>query len=50
MFIDDSLHNVEGARNIGMHAVHFSTPEQLRDDLAALGVQVASTVASEAGR
>lgn len=40
VFIDDSLHNVEGARHIGMHAVHFKTVEQLHEDLHALGITV----------
>lgn len=29
LFIDDSLRNVEGARNAGLSAVHFKSPEQL---------------------
>lgn len=40
VFIDDSLHNVEGARRIGMHALQFLTPELLRHDLAALGLHL----------
>ena len=40
VFIDDSLHNVEGARHIGMHAVHFNSVEQLHEDLHALGITV----------
>ena len=39
VFIDDSLHNVEWARHIGMHAVHFSSVERLLEDLDALGVK-----------
>jgi 2-haloacid dehalogenase len=39
VFIDDSLPNVEGARRIGMHALHFGSIDQLLDDLAALGVR-----------
>ena len=39
VFIDDSLHNVEGARRIGMHALHFTSVEQLRGDLDTLGVK-----------
>ncbi len=38
VFIDDSLHNVEGARRVGMHAVHFRSVEQVIDELGALGV------------
>ena len=40
VFIDDSLNNVEGARRTGMHALHFTTVEQLLDDLNALGITV----------
>ena len=29
VFIDDSLENVEGARNVGMHAIHFKSPQQV---------------------
>lgn len=38
VFIDDSLPNVEGARRIGMHAIHFTAPERLEAQLADLGV------------
>ena len=38
VFIDDSLHNVEGARAAGMQAVHFTSPEALSRDLRALGL------------
>ncbi|MFP5075876.1 HAD family hydrolase [Rhizobium sp. YIM 134829] len=40
LFIDDSLANVEGARAAGWQAVHFTDPETLRRDLAALGLPV----------
>lgn len=40
VFTDDSPANVEGARAIGMHAVHFQSPGQLRDDLRRLGVAI----------
>jgi 2-haloacid dehalogenase len=33
LFIDDSLKNVEGARAVGMQAVHFTGPEHLRQAL-----------------
>lgn len=39
VFIDDSPHNVEGARAVGMAALHFTDPARLRADLAALGVR-----------
>jgi 2-haloacid dehalogenase len=41
VFIDDSLPNVEGARSIGMQAVHFASADQLREELKALCVVVA---------
>ena len=37
VFIDDSLANVEGARAVGMHAIHFRDPVALRAELRALG-------------
>lgn len=40
VFIDDSPKNVEGARGVGMHALHFTGPERLRADLAGLGFPV----------
>jgi glucose-1-phosphatase len=41
VFIDDFKHNIEGAQAVGMHAVHFISPEQARLDLELLldGVQ-----------
>ena len=38
VFVDDSLHNVEGARAAGMRAVHFTSPEALARDLRQLGL------------
>ena len=38
IFIDDSLLNVEGARAVGINAIHFQSPKQLKEELAALGV------------
>jgi len=38
VFIDDSLKNVRGAEDVGMKAIHFTSPGELRRDLAALGV------------
>ena len=38
LFIDDNVHNVEGARAVGMQAHHFTTPEMLRAELVRLGV------------
>jgi len=38
VFIDDSMHNVEAGRNAGLHALHFTGPQQLRTDLTQLGM------------
>ncbi len=40
LFIDDVAHNVEGARVAGMHAIHFTAPDQLAADLRAVGFAV----------
>jgi HAD superfamily hydrolase (TIGR01509 family) len=34
LFIDDSRHNVEGAKAVGMDAIQFESPPQLRRELA----------------
>lgn len=36
VFIDDFTRNVEGARDIGMHAIQFESADQIRRDLLAL--------------
>jgi len=38
VFIDDSLPNVETAKELGMTGIHFRHPEQLSSDLRALGI------------
>ncbi|HET8729185.1 MAG TPA: HAD family phosphatase [Alphaproteobacteria bacterium] len=38
LFIDDVQKNVEGARAVGMQAVRFESPEQLRADLVVRGM------------
>lgn len=38
VFIDDSAHNVEGARAVGMYAIHFRPGGDLPGALADLGV------------
>ena len=38
VFLDDLPANVEGARRVGMQAVHFQNPEQARAELTKLGV------------
>lgn len=34
VFVDDSLPNIETARQLGFHAIHFQSPEQLNMELA----------------
>jgi len=38
VYIDDNLPNIEAARPLGFHAVHFSTPAKLRAELTRLGL------------
>jgi len=38
VFIDDFAHNVEGARAIGMHAIHYTTGTDIGAALQGLGV------------
>ncbi len=40
VFIDDSLKNVEGARAVGLPAIHFTSPDQLRESLEQVGIKV----------
>jgi 2-haloacid dehalogenase len=40
VFIDDNRSNVESAVALGLHGIHFRSPSQLRDELAALGLAV----------
>ena len=37
-FIDDSLANIQSARDFGIHGHHFTTPEKLRKDLVERGL------------
>jgi FMN phosphatase YigB (HAD superfamily) len=39
-FVDDLPENVAGAREIGLDAVLYTTPEQLRQQLLQRGVQL----------
>jgi putative hydrolase of the HAD superfamily len=36
VFVDDFKANAQGARRVGMHAIHFRSPEQALKDLQAL--------------
>jgi 2-haloacid dehalogenase len=40
VFIDDNIKNVVGARDVGMHAIHFQSPAQLRQELDQLGIKL----------
>ena len=40
VFIDDSAANVAAAADLGFATIHFESPEQLRQDLAVLGITV----------
>jgi len=36
VFIDDNPDNAAAASRLGIHGIHFQSPEQLRQELAAL--------------
>jgi putative hydrolase of the HAD superfamily len=38
VFLDDLSANVEGARRVGMQAIHYQNPDQARAELTKLGV------------
>ena len=38
VFIDDNRHNVEAALELGLEAIHFQSPGQLKGELQGLGV------------
>lgn len=38
LFIDDNLRNVEAGRKLGMHGIHFQSPEELGEELKKKGV------------
>ena len=41
IFIDDKVANVQSARSVGMHAIHFRNPDQLLTALQDLGISLA---------
>jgi 2-haloacid dehalogenase len=41
VFVDDSKRNVEAARDLGFSVVHYTTAQQLKRELRALGLQSA---------
>lgn len=44
VFIDDRLENVEAARAVGMHALHFTSPSDLREALRGFALPDGVTV------
>lgn len=40
VFIDDSKKNVAAAKEVGMHSIHFSNPQKLREELRDLGFSI----------
>jgi 2-haloacid dehalogenase len=38
LFIDDNLRNIHAAAAIGMHTVHFHSPDQLKDEFIRLNI------------
>jgi 2-haloacid dehalogenase len=40
VFVDDSKRNVEAARDLGFNVVHYTSAEQLKRELQALGLQL----------
>lgn len=38
IFIDDNALNIESARALGLHAIHFKSPELLRSELQTLEI------------
>ncbi len=38
VFIDDSLRNIKAAEELGIKSIHFTSPEQLKEELKTLGV------------
>jgi 2-haloacid dehalogenase len=40
VFIDDSLANVESARNIGFYTIHYHSPAQLKAELKKLSINL----------
>jgi 2-haloacid dehalogenase len=38
LFIDDNIKNIVGAKNVGLPAIHFQSPAQLRVELEKVGI------------
>jgi len=39
VFIDDNLKNVEGAKALGMHTIHYRSPKQMAGELRGFGIE-----------
>jgi 2-haloacid dehalogenase len=40
VYIDDNKPNADAAAELGFHSIHFTSPDQLRAELDALGLRV----------
>ena len=40
VFIDDFAHNIQGAKDVGMHGIHFTKGVNLHHELTKLGIQI----------
>jgi 2-haloacid dehalogenase len=49
IYVDDLQPNVEAARSVGMHAIRFSDPASLREELLQLGL-LRSGASTKSGR
>ena len=38
LFIDDNLKNIKAAKELGIHCIHFKSPEQLKEELYNYGI------------
>ncbi len=41
IFIDDNLRNIEAGRSLGLPGIHYQSPDQLKEELSKLKVQLA---------
>jgi len=46
----DTLRNVEAANALGLHGIHFTSPEALERELRALGLLTEQELAPSGGR
>ena len=40
VFVDDNLHNVKAAKALGFTGIHFTSPQNLRDELKNLNFEI----------